>query len=71
MKRFFTHPKWDIRKIDNIRQTELIGKKKGGTLSLEDLLREKWGKKMEDASSLYNQTTIDNVFGHSIVSTFF
>lgn len=71
LNRFITRPKWDIRKVDNIRQSEFIGKKKGGILSLDDSLIEKWGKNMEGAGYLHDPTTKDNVFGHSIVSTFY
>jgi hypothetical protein len=49
----------------------LIGKKNGGILSLDDSLIEKWGKDMEGAGYLHDPTTKDNVFGHSIVSTFY
>ena len=71
LNRFITRPKWDIRKVDNIRQTELIGKKNEGILSLDDSLIEKWGKDMEGAGYLHDPTTKDNVFGHGIVSTFY
>ncbi len=47
LNRFITQSRWDARRIDNTRQSEFIGNKKGGTLILDDTIIEKWGKSME------------------------
>jgi hypothetical protein len=71
LNRFITQPKWDIRKVDNIRQSEFIGKRVGGVLSLDDSILDKWGTNMEGVGYLYDTSVKDNVLCHNIVSTFY
>ena len=71
LNRFITQSRWDARRIDNTRQSEFIGNKKGGTLILDDTIIEKWGKSMEGVGYFYYPSQKKNVFGHNIVSTFY
>lgn len=71
LNRFITQSRWDARRIDNTRQSEFIGNKKGGTLILDDTIIEKWGKSMEGVGYFYDPSQKKNVFGHNIVSTFY
>ena len=71
LNRFLAGRTWDSTRLENIRLSKLLRRRKGGVLSLDDVLVEKTGKFMEGVGWLHNPTEHRDVLAHDFVTTLY
>jgi len=72
LNRFLTKPRWNVRRLNNLRLKEnLEGIEEGGVLILDDSFIEKTGKSMDGVGYLYDHSKKKSILCHDIVSTLY